>query len=153
MPNEAKVKDLCELDKLEELPSSSGCFVCGQDNPTGLHIRFFTDGEVAYGEYMSPAGYQGYEGILHGGILSTLLDEVMAKALAVQGITAVTGKLDVRFRKAAPTGEKLLIKGWVKSQKIGSYKVASEITSEEGQVLAEAEGLFFPRDRDIQGLV
>jgi acyl-coenzyme A thioesterase PaaI-like protein len=146
LPEEAKVKDLCELGKLQELPSSDGCFVCGQDNPSGLHIRFFTDGEVAYGEYVPPDGYQGYEGNLHGGILSTLLDEIMAKALAAQGITVVTGKLELRFRQAAPTGEKLLIKGWVKSQKAGSYKAAGEITGEEGQVLVEAEGLFFPRD-------
>jgi hypothetical protein len=143
LPDKAKVKEFSGRGELQELPSSSGCFACGLDNPGGLHIQFYTDGEVAYGEYVPLTSYQGYDGVLHGGILSTLLDEVMAKALAVQGITVVTGKLEVRFRNMAPIGEKLLIKGWVKSQRRDSYLAASEITSEGGQVLAEAQGLFF----------
>lgn len=149
LPNEAEVNNLCEFGELEELPPSSGCFVCGQDNPSGLGIRFFTDGEIAYGEYVPPVGHQGYDGILHGGILSILLDEIMVKALAAQGIAVVTGKLEVRFRQPAPTGEKLLIKGWVKSQRIGSYRAASRITNQEGQILAEAEGFFFPGNTKV----
>lgn len=129
---------------LNELPSSDGCFVCGQSNPGGLHIRFFTDGNVAFCQYKPSEQYQGYDGVLHGGLISTLLDEVMVKALAGRGIPVVTGKLEVRFRRPATTNERLTAKGWVLTQKARSYKAAGEITGEDGRILAEAEGVFFP---------
>jgi acyl-coenzyme A thioesterase PaaI-like protein len=122
---------------------SAGCFVCDRDNSQGLGIRFYTDGQAAYGEYTPPQVYQGYDGVVHGGILATLLDEVMAKGLAVHGIDGVTGKLEIRFRKPVPTGVKLLLKGWVKSQRRASFVVAGEIRGENGETMVEAEGIFF----------
>lgn len=143
-----RAKDTVKLCKMRELPPSSGCFACGLDNPCGLHIRFYTDGKIAYGEYVPTSDYQGYDGVLHGGMLTTLLDEVMVKALAVEGIIAVTGKIEVRFRKSAPTEKKLLIKGWVTSQRMNSFIAQGEITDEDGMLLAEAQGLFFSKERD-----
>ena len=84
--------------EMKEIERSDGCFACDWNNPAGLGIRFYTDGQGAYGEYIPTEVYQGYKGIVHGGILAALLDEVMAKALAAHGIDGVTAKLEVRFR-------------------------------------------------------
>ena len=144
MPKYADVNESQKQDKLKELPATDDCFVCGRFNPRGLGIRFFADSDGAYAQYVPPVGFQGYDGILHGGILSTLLDEIMVKALAARQITAVTGKLEVRFRKSAPMGDKLFIKGWVVSERKMSFQVAGCIKNEAGGVLCEGKGLFFP---------
>lgn len=129
---------------MRELPPIGGCFVCGLDNPSGLHIRFYSDGKGAYGEYVPSRDFQGYEGVLHGGIITSLLDEVMAKALVVQGTIAMTGKLEVRFRRPVSMGQRLLLKGWVTSQRRRGFITAAEIINPQGEILAEAQGLFFP---------
>ncbi|NMB45679.1 MAG: PaaI family thioesterase [Firmicutes bacterium] len=144
LPERVRSKGALEPAQMRELPPSSGCFACGLDNPTGLQIRFLTDGKAAYGEYVPKGSDQGYAGVLHGGILATLLDEVMVKALAIQGVAVVTGKIEMRFRHPAPIGKKLLIKGWVKTKRRNSFAAAGAITDQHGQVLAEAQGLFFP---------
>lgn len=146
LPKRTRVNDYAKMDRMRELPPSSGCFACGLDNPSGLGIRFYTDGKAAYGEYVPTTNYQGYAGVLHGGILTTLLDEAMVKALAVEGIIAVTGKIEVRFRRPAPTGERLLVRGWVKSQRAGGFLAEGEIIDSDGMLLAEAEGLLFSEE-------
>jgi uncharacterized protein (TIGR00369 family) len=133
--------------QLQELEPSEGCFVCDWNKLGGLGIRFYTDGQAAYGMYTPLELYQGYDGMVHGGILATLLDEVMAKALAVHGVNGVTGKLEVRFREPVPTGAKLLLKGWVKSQRKNNFIAAGEIRAQGGELLVEAEGIFFGKKR------
>ncbi|NLJ68546.1 MAG: PaaI family thioesterase [Firmicutes bacterium] len=152
MTERPSVFGLADTDKLQELEPSAGCFVCDPDNPGGLGIRFYTDGQAAYAEHALSEAYQGYDGMVHGGVLVTLLDEVMAKALAVHGISGVTGKLEVRFRKPASIGAKLSFKGWVKSRRRKSCVVASEIRAADGDLLVEAEGLFLEKADGSQPL-
>ena len=66
---------------MTEIVKYSGCFVCGDKNPDGLRIRFFTEGEEAVAECIADARFQGFKGIYHGGLTATLLDEIMAKAV------------------------------------------------------------------------
>ena len=88
--------------------TSRNCFVCGRENPVGLHIRFYEDLANArvVVPLMIPETYQGYPGIAHGGILATVLDELSGRALmmgAEDDVFWVTAKLEVRYRKPTPT--------------------------------------------------
>ena len=90
------------------LADDSWCFVCGEANPAGLCTRWTIDGGVARTRFRPERRHQGWQGIVHGGILSALLDEAMAKCLRLQGIDALTGRIDVRFRRPVPTGITIL---------------------------------------------
>ena len=65
------------IDKcVHKQPNASMCFVCGRDNPIGLHMQFFDDGEGMVMSKVTPADhFEGYPGVLHGGVLATILDE------------------------------------------------------------------------------
>lgn len=127
-------------------PTSRMCFVCGRENPVGLHIQFYEDeetGEVKV-PLTIPERYQGYPGIVHGGILSTILDEVSGRAIMVGAEDDpfwVTAKMEVRYRQPTPTETPLLAVGWVVQRRRRSAAVAAEIRLENGTVTAEVESL------------
>lgn len=81
------------------------CFACGSDNPHGLRLKFHVgpEGTAAASLVLGPE-WEGPRGIVHGGIVSTLLDEAMAKAVAATGCKTMTAELRVRFRQYAETG-------------------------------------------------
>lgn len=126
----------------EELPPYKGCFVCDKDNACGLQLQFYLDGDRAYAEFVPSGRFQGYTGMLHGGIISTLLDEVMVKAISGQGVDVVTAKMETRFRRPVPLGRKLFVEGRIVSARKKLYEARGEIRDESGRVLAEASGLF-----------
>ena len=121
----------------EELNQS--CFACGKDNPCGLKLEF----EDADGRYMSrfTAGpqHQGYDGIVHGGIVSTLLDEIMARYPYTKGLNSVTARLEVRYRKPTPIGQELTVTGWVASQRGKLYEMQGTVALPDGTVTAEGK--------------
>ena len=97
-------------------PNSLNCFVCGVENPVGLHLTFYEqpDGEVTC-DVTLPERYQGYPGIVHGGIVASMLDEIAGRA-AMQGNPErfmMTAKLQVRYRKPVPIGQPLRLVGWL----------------------------------------
>lgn len=118
------------------------CFVCGEHNPIGLHLKFRDEEWLSTAEFTPGPEYQGYPGILHGGLLSTVLDEIMARPLNVKGLSAFTAKLDVRFRNAAHIGEKLYIRGEKINQRGRLYEMKAQITRANGETVAEATGTF-----------
>ena len=75
---------------MKEVAKYPHCFVCGDQNVHGLKAKFFFDGEKAFTEVTADGSFEGYRGIYHGGIIATLLDEVMIKAILAQPVTAVT---------------------------------------------------------------
>ncbi|MGC1454803.1 MAG: PaaI family thioesterase [Nitrospirota bacterium] len=98
---------------MKELRDNQRCFVCGRDNPAGLGVDFEIDRERrSISAKFTPSDiYQGYEGIVHGGILSTLLDEAMAKLTVGLGMPAVTAEMTVTFKAPAAPGEDLFVSG------------------------------------------
>jgi uncharacterized protein (TIGR00369 family) len=125
------------------------CFVCGQANPIGLKIDFSYDEEgAAYATLALDQVVEGYPGVVHGGILSTLLDEVMAKAVINSGKIAVTAKLSVSYRKALNSGQSVLIKGWITRAKSRTISTAASISDESG-IYAEAEAVFVVPRQDL----
>ena len=122
------------------------CFVCGRNNSDGLQLTFeYPEPGKCRAEFMPPMKYQGWRGILHGGIVSTLLDEAMAHALGGAqrgggGSGAVTAEMTVRFKKPVKIGEVVALLGYVLSDKGRLVECRSEILAHDGIVLASATG-------------
>jgi acyl-coenzyme A thioesterase PaaI-like protein len=90
-----------------------GCFGCGDRNPEGLGLRFVHDQEESWCEYQVPARYQGWQGIVHGGLIALMLDEAVGWAAWHANHAGVTGRLDVRLRLPLRVGEGIRIAGRV----------------------------------------
>jgi uncharacterized protein (TIGR00369 family) len=127
------------------------CFVCGADNPIGLKLRFFSDGKIARTRYRPNADHEGYKGITHGGILATILDEVMIKAALAQGIYCVTAQLDVRFKTPAPVAVELLFEGEITQQKGRAIKTRGVVTDQAGTLYASATGTYMTVSEEMEG--
>lgn len=138
---------------MEEIIKYGGCFVCGDENPHGLRIQFFHDGERAIGKYTADAQYQGYKGIFHGGLVSTLLDEIMAKAVLARKRYCMTVEMSVRFKKAVPVGTKLRLSGRVTSDRKRLLETSGEITGEDGTIYATATGKYMEAASKVDTLL
>ncbi len=118
------------------------CFVCGAANPIGLKLQFTSDADgTARAELNLRDHFEGYPGVIHGGIVSTLLDEVMAKAVLHSGKIAFTARLQVSFRHPVPANAKLHLEGWIVSSKTRTIVTAARLYDASGDY-AEAEGVF-----------
>ncbi|HTE18484.1 MAG TPA: PaaI family thioesterase [Armatimonadota bacterium] len=116
------------------------CFVCGPDNPAGLHATLECADGKATGRYLPRPEHQGYTGISHGGILAALLDEVMVYAAATLGHWVATAEMTVRYSKPAPTGQPLTLHGEVTRHQRRLVECRAEIRADDGTVLASATG-------------
>ncbi|TDO94514.1 uncharacterized protein (TIGR00369 family) [Halanaerobium saccharolyticum] len=127
------------------------CFACGEENPISLALKFekITKNRVR-AEFIPGEYHQGYNGIIHGGLTATLLDEAMAYVIGFKGIKAFTAELNIRYRKAIEIGEKLEIIGEYKGSKESSianvYYAQAEIFAEDGNLKAQAEAKFIEAD-------
>lgn len=130
------------MPKVLRLSDNGGCFACGPRNPFGLHLQFRTEGETYVTEFTPSVHHQGFEGIVHGGILATVLDEVMARFLWVRGIPAVTAEMKVVLRQPARIGEPLTVCGRVVSQNKRLICCQAEARRTDGTLVAAAEGKF-----------
>ena len=128
-------------------PNSHYCFICGMENPVGLHLHIY---ETAPGEvesaYIAPDHFQGYTGVLHGGITAALIDEIAGRALMGSDPTdsrfMFTAKLEVKYRKNVPIGKPLKILGKAgKSKARYAEAWAGIYDAETGELLAEGNVL------------
>lgn len=119
------------------------CFVCGPNNPVGLGLSFRLDDDVCRSEYTPSPHYCGYDGVTHGGIVFSALDDVMANWLFLKGIRAYTAKCEIRYKKELPTGTRVLLEGHCLKQK-GRLTMMRGIMiqADSGEVVAEAEASF-----------
>lgn len=118
------------------------CFACGGENPIGMHLEIELQEGTARTEWIPSASFVGWEEKVHGGILATLLDEVMAWAPSSHDAWAVTAEMHVRFRSPANPGERLVATARVTEKRRRIYHVAGEIRGEDGRLVAEATGRF-----------
>lgn len=123
------------------------CFACGQENPISLGLKFKEiDKNTVREEFTPGENHQGYEGIMHGGLIATLLDEAMAYVIGFKDIQAFTAELNIRFRTAVEIGKKLEIIGEYKGSKKSSianvYYTEAKIFDEEGNLKAKAKAKF-----------
>lgn len=122
--------------------SYPNCFVCGQENPLGLKIRFEADEHQAWAYFDSPLAYEGYHGVIHGGIIATLLDEAMANIMVHQGLLAVTADMNVKYRKPLPIGQKVKVCGEITLQKSRTIHAKATLTDAAGAVYAQSTGTY-----------
>lgn len=123
-----------------EVSDNRYCFVCGPDNPVGLKTNFEVDrdSQSARCTLAVPAEYQGWQGMVHGGIISALLDEVSAYAGMTVATTVVTGELTTRFRKSVPVEQEITVFAQVIKQVRRVVMVEATLVM-QGEVLASSE--------------
>ena len=101
------------------LPHINGynCFACGSENPIGLHMKFFLENDVIVSELVLGQNFAGWENLVHGGIISTILDEVVGwTILALKRKYFVTRKIDVRYLRPVPVGSRVRVQGKIISE-------------------------------------
>jgi uncharacterized protein (TIGR00369 family) len=120
----------------------STCFACGADNPIGLHLRFEVNENGVRTTTVLDQRFQSYEGVIHGGILATILDSAMLHCLHSQfGRNPVTCRLDVRYRQRAPIGEPVTVQASMVKRRREMCWVRGTVQYGE-KVCAEATGVF-----------
>ena len=127
---------------MQEVTKYKYCFVCGDQNESGLKARFFVQsfGSVA-SEYTVEQRFAGYDNIMHGGIAASLLDEVMIKAILKDDILAVTAEMTVKFKAPVYVGQKMVLVGRVIESKGRLYRTEG-VAEVAGKVVAEATGTY-----------
>jgi acyl-coenzyme A thioesterase PaaI-like protein len=130
----------------------SGCFACGPANPIGLRLHFKEDGDTVCAEFTPGAHYQGYDGVLHGGIVAAALDDAMAQLFYRKGQESLTARLEIRFRKETPVGERLVVTAWLTGGRARVFTAEAALSLPDGTRLAEAKGTFFRGPRAEENL-
>lgn len=133
-----------------KMEDDDGCFACGQKNPIGLKLRFALEEDEAVGTFTPLKNHQGYTGVMHGGLVATLIDEAMAHYLLLTGYKGVTGRLDLRFRRPVSLGIPLTITAGPKKERRDWILLWGKVEDEEG-LLAQGEGLFNREERKEDG--
>jgi uncharacterized protein (TIGR00369 family) len=134
-------------EKEMKFETYGNCFVCGENNSDGLRLIFEIDKEKQNLKttFVSSPTFQGWDGIVHGGIISTLLDEAMAKLVYELGFQAVTASLEIKFKKPAPILEPLLVYGEITEVGKRLIKARSTVAKEDGTILAEGKSTLIKR--------
>ena len=138
-------------------PNSRHCFVCGLESPVGLKLRFYDNGvDEVRCTYLVAESYNGYPGVVHGGILAAMLDEAGGRALMIHDHNRfmMTARLELRYRQPTPVQTELTLIGHIIKDKGRVAEAASEIRLPDGTVSAEATMTLvaFPVEGDLDAL-
>lgn len=120
---------------------NNACFACGAANPHGLHIHFEEHGGTVRAEFIPEEWQQGWQNVVHGGVISTLLDEAMAYCLFFRGEFGVTARLDVRYRAPARAGDRLRVEARV-VRAVRRVMDTEAVVYRGDEILAEATARF-----------
>ena len=129
------------------------CFACGTLNASGLHLDLHVDGERCWTDLSIPARFQGWDEIAHGGIVSTILDEVMAWSLVDADNWGLTARLSVEFKRPIPLERPIHAEGWITESRRRIVTTAGRIVDRtSGELLATGEATFVaaPEDRKAE---
>lgn len=126
-------------------PLNPACFVCGEENLHGMHLEFQADGRHASSKWTPTTGWESFKGIIHGGIISAVLDEAMSKAILSGGNEAFTADLRIRFRNKICVGDSVFVSGWVVSVEKRKIMAEASLTSADGEERAHSWGVFLVR--------
>lgn len=116
------------------------CFVCGPKNPIGLKLEFSLEGKTMQTRFIPRKEHQGYMNIVHGGIVSALLDEIMVKLAITIGMPAVTAHMDIRLRKAVSIGENITFTAEVLRETRKTIEAYARAVTDDNVVVADARG-------------
>jgi uncharacterized protein (TIGR00369 family) len=122
------------------------CYVCGRDNEKGMQVPFLPDGPTgSRAEYTARVEHEGWQGILHGGVSFTLMDEALGWAVHFQGLHGVTARAETRFRQPISGGTKLIIRGWTleRRRRVMTARAEIRIDDSEQTLVAEVDATMF----------
>ena len=125
---------------MTEFADDGYCFVCGPKNPIGLKLDFHFDGKTIKTEFVPLKEHQGYMDIVHGGIVSTLLDEVMVKLAIELDMPAVTAQMDIRLKKALGVGQKITVSAEIIKETKKILTSYAKAVTDDDVIVADATG-------------
>jgi acyl-coenzyme A thioesterase PaaI-like protein len=114
------------------------CFGCGMNNPLGLKLKFTRDGDILKTEFTPGKEYQGWPGLLHGGILGCLLDEAMSNAAYATGYTCVTASMTLRQKQPIKVETPLVITARISRHRSRLIETEGRVCLQDGTVVAES---------------
>ncbi|MFH0942089.1 MAG: PaaI family thioesterase [Chloroflexota bacterium] len=123
--------------------SPTMCFGCGPDNPIGLKLKFHWNGEVARAEFTPDERHQGWSNIVHGGIISCLLDEALNYPPYFVGLPCLTAKMEVRLRRPVMVGEPMVLSATIIKKNRRLVETRASLELKDGTLVAEANGVMF----------
>ncbi len=125
-------------------PQGHNCFACGTENPIGLNLQFYRLGDAVYSEITLDRQYEGWEGVVHGGIVSTLLDEVMSWAIMyAKQVFLVTRKMDIKYIRPVLVGTPLRVAGrLMDDSEPPKIRARAEIRDDQGSLLVRGHAEF-----------
>ncbi len=128
----------------EPIPDHGVCFGCGEQNPSGLAVRFYLEEDRSIGASFTPQlAHQGAPGIAHGGVVFSILDEAMGKAVWVAGHRCLTSEVRIQFLRPARLGEELELRARVDEEDTaGTVHASAEARRPDGKVVATTQGGF-----------
>jgi len=133
-----------EIPKLDVEYSARSCFACSQENPIGLKLKPVYDGEKVTADFTAGKFHQGWDNVVHGGILYTLLDEVTFYAMLCYGIElGVTAKSEIRFKQVAHINEPIRASAWVTKLTKRLVETKGVLTLNDNSVIADGNFLFY----------
>ena len=140
------------------LPRYSDCFVCGKNNHSGLKRRFYvfapSDEEISDEVYVNiafPKEYEGFKGVVHGGVITALIDEAMGWSSTIKtALMYVTYDLNITFLKPVPVGQELTFKAWMTEDNKKVTRNEGVVMDADGDVLVKASGRFFALSEEDQ---
>jgi uncharacterized protein (TIGR00369 family) len=138
--------------RLNDLSPYQGCFACGVRNDAGLKLTFWVEGDEIVTEFTPEQHFQGFPGVLHGGILATLLDETLSRTASIEGRWMMTGRLEVRYRRPAPLGPRLRVTARQLSARSRMVLAEGEVrlADDPSVILADARGAFLRVPQEYQ---
>ena len=131
---------------MKELPHTHSCFVCGESNAIGLKLRFETDGRIVRTHFTPSPEHIGFKGVVHGGIIATLLDEIMVWACAVETKRfGYCAEMTVRYLKPLRPGEKVIATGELAANRRDKiFEAKADLKNQAGELLASATAKYLP---------
>ena len=128
---------------LQKADRNDMCFGCGKDNPVGLHLKFYEEGDTVKAEFVPNENHQSWPGYVHGGVLSVILDEAIGKACFREKAYCVTAQLDICIKSMARIGEPLIASGHITRRSKRLFETEAELRRKDGTIVAEASSLQF----------
>jgi acyl-coenzyme A thioesterase PaaI-like protein len=125
------------------IENATMCFACGPDNPIGLKIKFSLDEGICTADFTANENHVGYENTVHGGIIFSALDDVMANVLYLQSIKAHTARCEIRYRKALEVGQPVSLRGWIENERKRLIVLKGEVRlASDESLVADCEASF-----------
>jgi len=128
---------------INTVKESDKCFACGQKNPIGLKLKFDWDGKEVKAKFTPGEYHQGWAGLVHGGIISCLLDEAMSYAALYSGVNSLTARMQTRFKRPQPIDEPLTVTASVTRKTRRLVETKGEIKLADDTLVAEGTATMY----------